>query len=126
MTAPVTPAQELAFADLRTHLPDRIWYLSENGTDMWCRRPYGFWFSSGQAAEVFASAMQQTQLFAVGVDTDSLLSPELLAGLSQLAVTRMFIDPMVDVDSGDVTGRIVRFQQVGAMQMGAASPMAEA
>ena len=113
MSQAAAPAlHELALTELRAHLPARVWYLSENGTDMWCRRPYGFWFSSGQAAESFASAMQQDALFAVGVDTDSLLSPELFAGLSQLAVTRVFVDPTVDGDTGDVAGRIIRLQMV--------------
>ena len=43
--------------DLVDVLPARIWYLTSNGQDMWCRRPYGFLFSSGEAAQTFAEAM---------------------------------------------------------------------
>ena len=32
--------------ELITFLPPRVWYLTSNGDTMWCRRPYGFWFSS--------------------------------------------------------------------------------
>lgn len=90
-------------------LPPRIWYLTSNGTDMWCRRPYGFLFSTGQAAEAFARAMGTgDELFAIGVDAPAMISDEMLAGLRATAVTRLFIDPAVDPDSGDVHGQILR------------------
>jgi hypothetical protein len=90
-------------------LPPRIWYLTSNGSDMWCRRPYGFLFSTGQSAEAFAQAMGTGEdLFAVGLDVGALISDEILAGLRDSAVTRLFIDPAIDPDSGDVHGKILR------------------
>jgi hypothetical protein len=90
-------------------LPPQIWYLTSNGSDMWCRRPYGFLFSNGAAAEAFARAMgTHDQLFAIGLDAGALISDEILGGLRNSAVTRLFIDPAVDPDSGDVHGKILR------------------
>lgn len=91
-------------------LPPRIWYLTSNGTDMWCRRPYGFLFSTGQLAEAFAKEIMggTTDLFAVGLDAGNLLSSEMLDGLRNTAVTRLFIDPAIDPTSGDVFGNILR------------------
>jgi hypothetical protein len=90
-------------------LPPRIWYLTSNGTDMWCRRPYGFLFSNGQAAEAFAEAMGTGEkLFAVGLDAGAFVTDEMLAGLRNTAVTRLFIDPAIDPDTGDVHGKILR------------------
>jgi hypothetical protein len=90
-------------------LPSRIWYLTSNGSDMWCRRPYGFLFSTGQAAESFAAQMGTgEQLFAIGVDAGAMISDELLGGLRETAVTRLFIDPKIDPESGDVFGTILR------------------
>jgi len=90
-------------------LPPRIWYLTSNGSDMWCRRPYGFLFSTGEAAEVFARAMgTDDKLFAVGLEARALISDAVLAGLRNSAVTRLFLDPAIDADSGDVHGKILR------------------
>jgi hypothetical protein len=90
-------------------LPARIWYLTSNGTDMWCRRPYGFLFSTGQSAETFAAAQGNGEtLFAIGVDAGAMISDEMLAGLRDTAVTRLFIDPQIDPDTGDVFGKILR------------------
>jgi hypothetical protein len=90
-------------------LPPRIWYLTSNGTDMWCRRPYGFLFSTGPGAESFAKAMGTgDDLFAVGIDAGALISNEMLDGLRATAVTRVFIDPAIDPASGDVFGTILR------------------
>src|SRR5438128_7068629 len=89
-------------------LPPRIWYLTSNGSDMWCRRPYGFLFSTGQAAEAFAKAMGTGEdLFAIGMDAGALMSDDVLAGLRNTAVTRLFIDPAIDAASGDVHGKIL-------------------
>jgi hypothetical protein len=94
-------------------LPPRIWYLTSNGNDMWCRRPYGFLFSSGQSAESFARAMGTgEELFAVGIDAGALISDEVLDGLRHSAVTRIFIDPAIDSTSGDVYGKILRLAPV--------------
>jgi len=90
-------------------LPPRIWYLTSNGGDMWCRRPYGFLFSTGQGAEAFAAAMGNGEdLFALGLDAGNLLTDEVLSGLRNSAVTRLFIDPQIDEASGDVHGQILR------------------
>lgn len=90
-------------------LPPRIWYLTSDGQDMWCRRPYGFLFSTGQGAEEFAKAMgTDEKLFAIGLDVGALVSDEVLGGLRDSAVTRLFVDPTVDPDSGDVHGKILR------------------
>jgi hypothetical protein len=101
-------SEDVTLAGLIELLPPRIWYLTSNGQDMWCRRPYGFLFSTGQAAEAFAQAMDAGELFAIGLDAGALISDEVLAGLRNSAVTRLFIDPAVDPDSGDVHGKILR------------------
>jgi hypothetical protein len=101
--------EALATSDLVAVLPPRIWYLTSNGTDMWCRRPYGFLFSTGEAAEAFAAAMGTGEkLFAVGSDSRELLTDAILAGLRDTAVTRIFVDPSIDPDTGDVFGTILR------------------
>jgi hypothetical protein len=101
--------EDLTLARLVELLPPRIWYLTSNGQDMWCRRPYGFLFSSGQAAEAFAGAMGTGgELFAIGVDAGAMISDQMLAALRERAVTRLFIDPAIDPDSGDVHGQILR------------------
>ena len=102
-------ASDLTLRGLVDLLPPRIWYLTSNGQDMWCRRPYGFLFSTGEAAEVFAKAMgTDEQLFAIGLDAGALLNDDMLAGMRNTAVTRLFIDPEVDPASGDVHGKILR------------------
>ena len=102
-------SEDVTMAQLVELLPPRIWYLTSNGSDMWCRRPYGFLFSTGQAAETFAKAMGTDEaLFAIGLDAGALLSEDMLAGLRNTAVTRLFIDPAIDAASGDVHGKILR------------------
>ena len=102
-------SEDVTLHQLVELLPPRIWYLTSNGQDMWCRRPYGFLFSSGQSAETFAKAMGTgEELFAIGVDAGALMSNEMLDGLRNSAVTRLFIDPAIDPDSGDVHGKILR------------------
>ena len=102
-------SEEVTLQGLVELLPPRIWYLTSNGQDMWCRRPYGFLFSTGEAAEAFARAMGTGErLFALGLDAGALISDEILGGLRASAVTRLFIDPAVDPDSGDVHGKILR------------------
>ena len=103
------PEVDVTMEKLVELLPPRIWYLMSNGTDMWCRRPYGFLFSTGTAAEEFATAMGTgEQLFAVGLDAGALISSEMLDGLRNTAVTRIFVDPSIDPASGDVFGQILR------------------
>ena len=48
------------------------------------------------------------ELFAVGVDAGALISGEMLDGLRNTAVTRVFVDPSIDPASGDVFGQILR------------------
>jgi hypothetical protein len=111
MVRPVS--DDVTLRQLIELLPPRIWYLTSNGRDMWCRRPYGFLFSSGQDAESFARAMGTgEELFAVGVEVGALLSGEMLDGLRNTAVTRLFIDPAIDAASGDVHGKILRLAPV--------------
>ena len=98
-------------ADLVERLPARIWYLTSNGVDMWCRRPYGFFFSTSDGAERFALQMEATELSAIGLDARDLLRDETLAGLRALEVTRLFIDPTIDPASGDVFGTILRLAE---------------
>ena len=105
----VTMSDVTSASQLVELLPARIWYLTSNGTDMWCRRPYGFLFSTGESAETFAAAMGTAEkLFAVGVETGALMSNAILDGLRGSAVTRLFVDPAIDADSGDVYGTILR------------------
>jgi len=100
---------DVTLAQLVELLPPRIWYLTSNGNDMWCRRPYGFVFSTGEAAETFAKAMgTDEKLFAIGLDAGAMISDEVLGGLRNSAVTRIFIDPAIDAASGDVHGKILR------------------
>src|SRR5690349_16917513 len=102
-------SEDVRMAELVQVLPPRIWYLTSNGQDMWCRRPYGFLFSTGQSAEEFAKAMGTgEELFAVGLDVGNLISDEMLDGLRNTAVTRLFIDPAIDPATGDVHGKILR------------------
>lgn len=101
--------EDVTMQQLVEILPPRIWYLTSNGSDMWCRRPYGFLFSDGTRAEAFAAEMGNgEQLFAIGVDAGAMVSDDMLAGLRNTAVTRLFIDPEIDKSSGDVFGKILR------------------
>ena len=51
-------------------------------------------------------------LFAVGTESRVLLTDEILAGLRDTAVTRIFVDPEIDPTSGDVFGTILRLGDV--------------
>lgn len=102
-------SEDVTLQKLVELLPPRIWYLTSNGQDMWCRRPYGFLFSTGEAAETFARAMGNGDaLFAVGVDAGAMITDDMLGGLRASAVTRIFIDPAIDPANGDVHGQILR------------------
>jgi len=102
-------SEDVTMQQLVELLPTRIWYLTSNGTDMWCRRPYGFLFSTGQAAESFAKEMGTgEELFAIGLEAGALMSDDILSGLRNTSVTRLFIDPAIDPASGDVHGKILR------------------
>jgi hypothetical protein len=106
-------SEDVSLRELVDLLPPRIWYLTSNGQDMWCRRPYGFLFSTGEAAQTFAKAMGTGEdLFAIGLDAGALISDDMLAGLRNSAVTRLFIDPQIDASTGDVHGKILRLSPV--------------
>ncbi|MBE7451007.1 MAG: hypothetical protein HS111_19580 [Kofleriaceae bacterium] len=112
---PAVPAGDVAAprapGDLITYLPPRVWYLTSNGDTMWCRRPYGFWFSSSEAAAAFAAAMGTgEELSPIGLDARDLVTEDALGALRELDVTRIFIDPQIDADSGDVHGTILRLE----------------
>ncbi len=93
-----------------SYLPERVWYLTQNGRDMWCRRPYGFFFSTGEAAAAFAVAMNTSfDLTPIGIDARQLVSSDAVAAMREQEITRVFVDPRVDPESGDVYGTILRF-----------------
>ena len=102
-----------AHARLISYLPDRVWYLSQTGADMWCRRPYSFFFSSSEAASRFASEMNvDIELSPIGIDAVELLSESGLEALRMQHVTRIFFDPSIDPESGDVFGTILRLAEM--------------
>lgn len=95
--------------DLISYLPPRVWYLTSNGSDMWCRRPYTFLFSSDEAATAFAAASGVgDELSPIGLDSKHLLADEMLGMLQAMDVTRIFVDPEIDPATGDVHGAILR------------------
>jgi hypothetical protein len=99
--------------DLLSALPPRVWYLTTDGDTMWCRRPYGFWFSTSEAAASFAAAMGTgEELTPIGMDARDLITEDALEALRDLEVTRIFIDPQIDADSGDVHGTIIRLESL--------------
>ena len=101
----------LSIVDLLDALPPRVWYLTSNGDTMWCRRPYGFWFSSGELATSFADAMGTgEELTPIGVDAKDLITDDALVALRDMEITRIFIDPLIDAVSGDVHGTIIRLE----------------
>ena len=94
--------------DFVSYLPERVWYLTHSGQDMWCRRPHGFFFSSSEAAVAFAVAIGSTfELQPIGVASRELVSDEGIDAMRRLNVTRIFVDPRVDPDTGDVFGTIL-------------------
>ncbi len=95
-----------------SYLPDVVWYLSSNGTDMWCRSPYGFFFTTSEAATAFAGAQSKLELMPVGIAAKELISEDGLAAMRGLAVTRIFLDPQIDPATGDVHGKILRIEAV--------------
>ena len=99
--------------ELIAALPPRLWYLTSNGQDMWCRRPYGFWFSTGEAAESFAVQFgSEYGLSAIGMDTKDLVTRPAIDALRDMQVTRIFVDPSIDPESGDVFGQILRLADI--------------
>jgi hypothetical protein len=110
MSSLVQPFDFVAF------LPDVVWYLTGNGQDMWCRRPYGFLFTTSDAAAAFARQVgTELELVPIGVGRGDLMNPQALAGVKALGVSRLFIDPQIDAQSGDVHGRILRLEDGAAL-----------
>jgi hypothetical protein len=91
-------------------LPEVVWYLTSNGRDMWCRAPYGFFFSTAEAARSFAARQSELPLEPIGVQSRQLLSTEAARAMRAQQVTRIFIDPEIDPGSGDVFGTILRIE----------------
>lgn len=103
------PREPVEVPDFLSVLPDRVWYLTGNGQDMWARRPYGFFFTSAEAAESFVKATgTNLPLQPIGIASKELVSSEGVEALRKMDVTRLFLDPQIDPESGDVYGRILR------------------
>jgi hypothetical protein len=103
----------VALTDLVAHLPARVWYLTSNGTDIWCRRPYGFLFSSSEAASKFARDFgSEHSLAPMGLDRGDLMREDVLDAFRTLEITRLFVDPAIDPESGDVFGTILRLAEI--------------
>jgi hypothetical protein len=94
-------------------LPEVVWYLSGDGSDMWARRPYSFLFTTSDAAQAFArQAGTSLELVPIGVARGDLMTPERLDAVRRLGVTRLFIDPTIDAATGDVVGKILRLEEM--------------
>ncbi len=102
--------QHVSIEQLSDHLPDQIWYLSDDGRNLYCRRPYSFLFSSAEAAVVFARAFGVAELSVVGIDSKHIASEAFVGAFRAMAVSRLFLDPSVDTATGDVFGTILHFQ----------------
>jgi hypothetical protein len=98
-------------AEVFSFLPDIVWYLTQNGKDMWCRVPYGFFFTSREAAAAFAPRMGTAfELSPIGLPSRELISEDGLEAMRNLRVTRIFVDPEIDAATGEVFGRILRIE----------------
>jgi len=90
-------------------LTERVWYMTQSGRDMWCRPPHGFFFTSSEAARAFAAAMgTKLDLAPIAIASKELVSAEGIAAMRDLDVTRIFVDPKLDPETGDVYGTILR------------------
>jgi hypothetical protein len=99
--------------DFVSFLPEVVWYLTQDGRDMWCRRPYAFFFSTSDGAMEFArTAGSEFTLAPIGIASGELVGEDGISALRGLAVTRIFIDPKVDPQTGDVFGKILRLEAV--------------
>ena len=95
--------------DFMAILTDRVWYLTRNGRDMWCRPPHGFFFTSSEAATTFAASVGTAlDLAPIAIASKELVSAEGIAAMRDLDVTRIFVDPKLDPETGDVFGPILR------------------
>lgn len=102
---------ETPHVDFISYLPPVVYYYTRDGSDLWCRRPYTFFFSSEERASRFLGQMgSEHTLTLLGIEPKVLLAPEFLSGLRRLQVSRIFIDPELDAETGDVSGRILRLE----------------
>ena len=75
---------------------------------MWCRPPHGFFFTSSEAAIAFAAAVgTELELAPIAIASKELVSTEGIAAMRDLDVTRIFVDPKLDPETGDVFGTIL-------------------
>ena len=96
---------EAELPDFVSILTDRVWYLTQSGRDMWCRPPHGFFFTSSEAAIAFAAAIgTELELAPIAIASKELVSAEGIAAMRDLDVTRIFVDPQLDPETGDVFG----------------------
>jgi hypothetical protein len=95
--------------DFLSILTERVWYLTQSGRDMWCRPPHGFFFTSSAAATAFATAIGTTlELAPIAIASKELVAADGIEAMRRLDVTRIFVDPRIDPDTGDVYGQILR------------------
>ena len=113
LALPLPSTEAVKLPDFVAYLPDQIWYLTSSGQEMWCRRPYGFFFSSSELAVAFAATIGSAfELNPIGVQSKELVSSVGIDAMRRLGVHRIFIDPQTDPASGDVFGRILRIEEV--------------
>ena len=94
-----------------SYLPAQVWYLTASGQELWCRRPYGFFFSSSDAAVSFARTLGTAfELVPIGVSSTELVSSQVVDAMRGQGITRLFIDPQIDPATGEVFGKILRFE----------------
>jgi hypothetical protein len=97
--------------DFVSYLPEVVWYLTGNGHDMWCRRPYGFLFTTSDKATEFAKASGTSlELTPIGVARGDFMGAETLAAVRGLGITRLFLDPDIDPATNDVHGKVLKLE----------------
>jgi hypothetical protein len=97
--------------DVLARLPDIVWYLTADGRDMWARSPYGFFFTTKEAAAAFAQESGTAlDLVPIGIASRELVSEQGLDAMRALKLTRLFLDPRIDAVTGDVYGTILRVE----------------
>jgi hypothetical protein len=107
---------EAQLPDFVAILTERIWYLTQSGRDMWCRPPHGFFFTSSEAAVAFAAAIGTSlELAPIAIASKELVSAEGIEAMRRLDNTRIFEDPRLDAEPGDVIGTILRIAPTAAV-----------
>src|SRR5436190_16187905 len=111
LPAPGRSCSIAAMDGLVSYLPEIIWYLTSEGRDMWCRPPYGFFFTTQEAAAKFPGELGvKLELSPIGIASKELVSGDGLDAMRRLSVTRIFLDPQIDPATGDVFGKILRVE----------------